>query len=80
MLSATSLLVAGGILAALVVRAHLIIRREAARPRGTERGTGYVEIVSEYSSGVGGGERMVTRVPRDPDEYARAFVPRKERR
>ena len=77
---ALSALIGGGILAALVVRAVFVVRAEPDRPRGVEPGDGHVEILSEYSSGVGGGERMITRVPRDPDAYARAFVPRKERR
>ncbi len=45
-------------------------------PRGVEPGPGHVEIESRYQSGMGG-EQMTTRVPRDPQEYARAFVPRR---
>ncbi|MBM2577047.1 hypothetical protein JQC91_12135 [Jannaschia sp. Os4] len=77
---ALSALIAGGILVVLAVRAVFVVRSEPDRPRGVEPGEGYTKILSEYSSGVGGGERLITRVPRDPDAYARAFVPRKERR
>ena len=66
------------ILAVLVTRAAWIMRRERddPPPRGVEPGRGYTEIQSEYFSGVGGGSQMTTRVPQDPQEYARAFVPR----
>ena len=70
------------ILAVLLGRAVWVMRAEAAdpdggRPRGTRPGPGHVEIRSEYSSGLGGGEAMTVRVPRDPDAYARAFVPKR---
>jgi hypothetical protein len=75
---------AGFIVAVLVARAVWIMRAEArrpdgGRPRGIEPGTGYTEIESDYSSGVGGGHQLTTRVPRDPQEYARAFVPKRSR-
>ena len=77
-----SLWLAGFIAAVLVARAVWILRAEAredggGRPRGIPPGTGYTEIDSTYSSGVGGGSQMTTRVPRDPQEYARAFVPKR---
>ncbi|WP_308917959.1 hypothetical protein [Jannaschia sp. LMIT008] len=69
------------IVAILVVRAVWVLRREGgARPRGVEPGDGHVEIESEYFSGLGGGAQQVTRVPRDPQAYARAFVPRNRNR
>ncbi|UWQ16334.1 hypothetical protein [Jannaschia sp. M317] len=72
------------ILAILLGRAIWILRKEAGqedggRPRGIDPGTGYTEIESDYSSGVGGGNQLTSRVPRDPQEYARAFVPRRDR-
>jgi hypothetical protein len=77
-----SIWLGAAIVAILVARAAWILRREArqadgGRPRGVEPGTGYTEIVSEYSSGVGGGDNLTCRVPRDPQEYARSFVPRR---
>ena len=72
------------ILAVLLGRAVWVLRQEAAqedggRPRGTAPGTGYTEIQSEYFSGLGGGSQMTSRVPKDPQEYARSFVPRRNR-
>ena len=66
----------------LVIRAVWILRAEAGqedggRPRGVRPGSGYTEIQSDYFSGLGGGSQSTIRVPRDPQEYARAFVPRR---
>ncbi len=71
------------IVALLVGRAVWIMRAEAAQgdggaPRGTDPGKGYTEIRSEYFSGLGGGSQQTTRVPKDPQEYARAFIPRRD--
>lgn len=68
----------GLILAILVGRAAFVLRAErgAGATRGVAPGPGHTEILSEYASGLGG-ERMTTRVPRDPQSYARAFVPRR---
>jgi hypothetical protein len=79
-----SIWLGAAIVAVLVARAVWILRKEAAepdggRPRGVEPGAGYTEIVSDYSSGVGGGNQLTSRVPRDPQDYARAFVPRRKR-
>ncbi|CTQ31838.1 hypothetical protein [Jannaschia rubra] len=69
------------IVALLLGRAIWILRAETrqghdGRPRGIPPGTGYTQIDSNYSSGLGGGHQLITRVPKDPQEYARAFVPR----
>lgn len=82
MLTSLSGWLAGLIVAILVGRAVWVLRTEAqsgdaGRPRGIPPGTGYTEIESDYSSGVGGGNQLTTRVPQDPQEYARAFVPRR---
>ncbi|PWJ21165.1 hypothetical protein [Jannaschia seohaensis] len=79
-----SIWLAAAILALLIGRAAWILRREArqpdgGRPRGIDPGEGYIEIESDYSSGVGGGHQLTSRVPRDPQEYARSFVPRRKR-
>ncbi|CTQ51098.1 hypothetical protein [Jannaschia donghaensis] len=73
---------AGFIALILLGRAIWILRAEArdedaGRPRGIPPGKGYTQIESDYSSGVGGGNQLTTRVPQDPQEYARAFVPRR---
>ncbi|TFL17792.1 hypothetical protein [Jannaschia formosa] len=83
-MTALSAWLAAAIIALLVARAVWILRREArqedgGRPRGIEPGKGYIEIESDYSSGVGGGNQLTSRVPRDPQEYARSFVPRRRR-
>ncbi len=80
----TTAILAGVILAILVARAVWILRAEArsedgGRPRGISPGRGYTEIESDYSSGVGGGSQLTTRVPKDPQEYARTFVPKRRR-
>ena len=73
-------LLGGGILAILLARAWWILRHEDGPVRGVEPGEGHVEIESQYFSGLGGGSHHVTRVPRDPQAYARAFVPRRRER
>jgi hypothetical protein len=78
----TTVLLAGVIVAILVARAAWILRAEASRgndgrTRGVAPGIGYTEIESTYASGVGGGSQSITRVPRDPQEYARVFVPKR---
>jgi hypothetical protein len=64
------------ILAVLIVKARQTIRRERGQPRGLAPGTGDHIIEVEYSSGLGGGHASQIRVPRDPQAYARRFVPR----
>ena len=64
------------ILAVLIVKAGQTIRRERGQPRGLAPGTGDHIIDVEYSSGLGGGHASQIRVPRDPQAYARRFVPR----
>jgi hypothetical protein len=64
------------ILAVLIVKARQTIRRERGQPRGLAPGTGDHIIDVEYSSGLGGGHASQIRVPRDPQAYARRFVPR----
>ncbi|RDC73073.1 hypothetical protein DLJ49_08135 [Rhodovulum sp. 12E13] len=71
--------IAGLVLAialAVWAKARQTIRREAGRPRGIAPGEGDHIIDVEYSSGLGGGHATQIRVPRDPQAYARRFVPR----
>lgn len=66
------------LLGVLVIRAIWVVRAEARTPpdRGTTPGEGYTEIEANYhSGGPGGGHSTIIRVPRDPQEYARSFVP-----
>lgn len=75
--------VIGGLVVAIAIavwlKARAAIRREAGQPRGLAPGTGNHIIEVEYSSGLGGGSATQIRVPRDPDAYARRFVPRGKR-
>ena len=75
----TPIVVLSGLLAGvLLVRAIWVVRSEELDPpeRGTEPGKGYTEIEASYhSGGPGGGHSSIIRVPRDPQEYARSFVP-----
>ena len=64
----------------MALRAWQIWRDEEDAPRGTEPGQGHTTIESHYISGGGGGGNSITyTVPKDPQEYAKAFVP-KERK
>ncbi|MGB3407926.1 MAG: hypothetical protein WBA67_10570 [Jannaschia sp.] len=83
-MSGLAAVLGGFVLAILVGRAIWVLRSESAmpdggRPRGVDPGEGFVEIESDYSSGVGGGNHLTSRVPRDPQAYARTFVPRRNR-
>jgi hypothetical protein len=70
----------GAILAVLTGRALWVLRSERDAPRGVEPGRGHTEIDCSYFSGAGGGgDQRVVRVPRDPQDYARAFVPARNR-
>ncbi|MEM1430888.1 MAG: hypothetical protein AAGG09_15640 [Pseudomonadota bacterium] len=67
------------ILCAVVMKARQALREDADTPQGLAPGTGDHIIEVEYSSGLGGGHATRIRVPRDPQAYARAFVPMRER-
>jgi hypothetical protein len=76
----TDALVIVGLVLAIAVatwaRARAAIRRDAGAGRGLAPGTGDHIMNVEYSSGLGGGHATQIRVPRDPQAYARRFVPR----
>lgn len=58
--------------------ARRAIREDEGKPRGSEPGTGYHTLHSHYSSGLGGQSRSY-KVPRDPQEYAKHFIPKDKR-
>ncbi|MEM9248345.1 MAG: hypothetical protein AAGB05_06565 [Pseudomonadota bacterium] len=60
----------------LFFKARQAIRRDADTPRGLAPGKGDHIIEVEYSSGLGGGHATQIRVPRDPETYAKRFVPK----
>ena len=65
------------IIVVLAIRAVLVVRSETSDKRGSEPGEGYHVIDSSYfSGGGGGGHQSHFRVPRDPQEYAKGFVPK----
>ena len=70
-------LIAGTILAVLLARAVFILRAERDRRPGSPPGSGHHVLRSEYfSGGGGGGEATEYTVPKDPQAYARLFVPK----
>ncbi len=66
-----------GIVLVAVLRARQAIRAERGTERGSLPGTGYHVIDASYhSGGGGGGQSYQFKVPRDPQEYARQFIPK----
>ncbi|WP_208351518.1 hypothetical protein [Pseudaestuariivita rosea] len=72
----------------ILIIAGLTIAIAVARMRdlkGTERGSppgkGYHVIDADYSSGAGGGGHQTQyKVPKDPQEYAKLFVPKETKK
>lgn len=54
------------------------IRSDSKTERGLEPGDGDHIIDVNYSSGLGGQQSQI-RVPRDPQEYAKTFVPQDQK-
>lgn len=67
---------AGAIVAILAGRAVWVLRHERDGLRGSPPGKGDHVLRSEYFSGLGGGETREYKVPKDPQAYARLFVPK----
>ncbi|MFW2544083.1 hypothetical protein ACN2XU_15725 [Primorskyibacter sp. 2E107] len=61
-----------------VAAAALAVVNQRRNPgsRGSEPGTGFHELHSDYQSGVGGGENQSWKIPRDPQDYAKLFIPK----
>ncbi len=75
----------GGVLAVAILalvawRVRSVMRAERNEPRGIFPDQGVTAIRSEYSTGFGGGEAMEYTVPKDPQAYARLFVPKQKRK
>ena len=70
-------LICGAIIALLLGRTLWIMRQERGqgRLRGSDPGKGTHTIHAEYSSGISGHSTSY-EVPRDPQEYAKLFVPK----
>ncbi|MEM9349423.1 MAG: hypothetical protein AAGA47_04120 [Pseudomonadota bacterium] len=68
--------ISAAIVGILVARAVYIVRTERHdTARGCEPGKGDHIIHAEYSSGLSGHSTSY-KIPRDPEAYARRFVPR----
>ncbi len=63
----------------LAIRTVIVLRQDRDTPRGSLPGKGYHVIDSSYfSGGGGGGHQSEFRVPKDPQEYAKGFVPKRK--
>lgn len=76
-LSTPAFILSALILLIIGLRAFQIVRREdGGKLRGSPPGKGHHIVQAEYQSGGGGGgSHGQFRVPKDPQAYARAFVP-----
>ena len=67
------------ILVVLAVRTAAVMRAERGARRGSPPGEGHHRVEAGYwSGGAGGGHDGHFTVPKDPQEYARRFVPRRK--
>jgi len=74
-------ILSGLVLLVAVLRAAQSIRQDRAQGRGTLPDTGHSVIDASYSSGgAGGGDAMRYRIPRDPQTYAKLFIPKDRRK
>lgn len=73
-------LLSGLVLLLAILRAAQSLRRDRSSGRGTEPGPGDSVIESHYSSGAGGGHSMSYRISRDPQTYAKLFIPKDRRK
>lgn len=66
------------VIAILILIAALAVTAQRGNPgqRGSRPGTGHHVLRSDYQSGLGGGHVTEWKVPRDPDAYAKLFVPK----
>lgn len=70
----------GLVLLLAVLRAAQSLRQDGGTTgRGTAPGHGDSVIESHYASGAGGGESMSYRISRDPQTYAKLFIPKDRR-
>ena len=71
-------ILSAGVLVLVGIKAYLSIRADdTSQRRGSDPGTGHHVIHSEYSSGLSG-HHTTYKIPRDPQEYAKFFVPKKK--
>lgn len=76
MLEGTIIAPLAGLIALLVIAlAWMRIRTDGGKARGSEPRKGDHVLTSDYQSGMGG-HSTTWRVPADPQEYAKKFVPK----
>ena len=71
-----SVLIIGALVVLAVGALALLGKSKTNKLRGSDPGKGYHTLTSDYQSGMGGGHVTTWKVPRDPQEYARSFVPK----
>lgn len=72
------------VIGVLAIVQHHLIPRDRRTPKGSEPGQGYhlvfaKERLAFFGPGNEDAAGRVTRIPKDPQEYAKAFVPGKLR-
>ncbi|TNF23367.1 MAG: hypothetical protein EP318_00430 [Rhodobacteraceae bacterium] len=73
------LLLVVAIVAVTLLLARRAIREDEGKGRGTTPGKGHITLHSHYSSGLGGQSRSY-QVPREPQDYAKTFIPKDKTR
>ncbi|MFD1156766.1 hypothetical protein [Roseovarius aestuarii] len=69
-------LIVGALIVLFIGALAVMSKRKDTDKRGSEPGKGYHTLTSDYQSGMGGGHVTTWKVPRDPQEYAKRFVPK----
>ncbi|XDA96509.1 hypothetical protein AB1M95_10195 [Sulfitobacter sp. LCG007] len=76
-MTGTIVILSGLVLLLAVGRGLQALRHTEGTERGSEPGEGHHVIEAEYSSGGGGGGQFMRyEIPKDPQEYARIFIPK----
>ncbi|CUI00945.1 hypothetical protein [Leisingera aquaemixtae] len=69
------------VLGIVVMTAVVAVVSQRRRPlEDDDTDPGYHTLRSDYQSGMGGGSVRTWKVPKDPQEYARFFVPKSNRK
>lgn len=73
-------ILSGLVLLLAVLRGAQSLSQDRSTGRGTTPGRGDNVIDAHYSSGAGGGQDMSYRISRDPQTYAKLFIPKDRRK
>ncbi len=71
-----TVLIIGALIVLVIGALARMGKSKSIKLRGSDPGTGYHTLTSDYQSGMGGGHVTTWKVPRDPQEYAKRFVPK----